>query len=67
METAVFETGRDGFADTSRRFVTQYHRRQHRFAIGGLSLGEAQGSGGQRRAGMHDSAQIAIVQKRRRR
>ena len=51
--------------DTSGQLVAEHDRRQHVLAARAVVLGDRQRGRGQRRAAMHDVAQIAVVRGRR--
>ena len=61
MKPAGAEAGGDRFADAPGRLVAEDDRRQHILAAGAGPLGEGERGGHERRAGMDDIAQVAVV------
>ncbi len=62
VKPAAAKAGGDRLADPPRRLVAQHDRRQHLLAAGAGALGDGERRRGQRRAGMDDLAQIAVVE-----
>jgi hypothetical protein len=61
VKAAVAKAGRDRRADASRRLIAEDDCRQYVLAAGAAALGHGKRGRDERRAGMDDVAQIAVV------
>ena len=64
MKAPGAKAGRNRFTKASGRLIAKHNGRQHIFAAGPDAFGERQRRGCQRRARMHDVAQVAIIGRR---